>query len=244
MKLNRAFISLVFVTLGVLGFAVSATYLVYQQLLPLTTYATVLTVLFSWPVAFLIVALIFFSMFRDGVDFFLRNISSANMKFPGGVEIQAQLKAPGVSDSSAEESKVAPAPEQQQQVNELIGEIETKEELSAQARQQIEQSYQQAVNAAWFWKYQYLSLYFVSNTKQVLFWFSQRATPAITRQEFHSAWTSFIPSQEQRDLILDVLIQQEMLAVNGVSLQITGAGYSFLQFIGLIPYAPFQGQAA
>jgi len=188
----------------------------------------------SWPVAVVVVALVFFKRFGAGLDFFLRNIGS--MKLPGGVEIQSQAATPKESTSAGDDGSITLTSDQQAALQGFVTELEQRQKLTEIDKSRLEEQFQEALRASVSWKFRYLTFYLVPNSKQVLYWFSQRSPQS--RSDFHTLWGLVIPHAHERDTILRVLLEHGLLHETDESLQITQEGYSFLQYIGLLPYPP------
>ena len=188
----------------------------------------------SWPVAALILGLLFMTRFHQSLDTFLRNI--AHMKLPGGVEFQSQPQPPPDAESTVEDTPVSLSEEDKKQVEYLRSKIGELQELSQAERELLSRQYAAALAAASWWKFSYLNLFLVPQTKQVLLWFSQNAPQ--TRSTYSTLWAPFIQNEQQRTLTLDVLIQNGLLEEDNDMIRLTPEGYAFLQFMGAIPYPP------
>jgi hypothetical protein len=188
----------------------------------------------SWPVAILIVTLVFFSRFQTAIDYFLRNIRSVN--FPGGnVQVQSQAETKPADANTAPGTMVI-SPEQSEQLSRYIQGLQQQNLAATAVKQDIEQRLIQASTESIIWKFSYLNLFYVPQTKQVLYWFAYSSPQ--TRQSFNLAWQPYIQDSNQRGVILDVLLQFNMLKMDNMNIGITPEGHGFLQFIGMIPYTP------
>lgn len=192
-----------------------------------------LAVLVSWPVAIVIISLVFFDRFRGAIDHFLRNVRS--VQFPGG---NVQVQSPDIGTSSGEAEGVVLTPEQRDALVNYIAELEQKHTDVTTNREQLQQQLQSATVQMFVWKFRFLDAFYVMATKQVLLWFA--STSPQTCASFHQTWQRLITDANQRTVILGVLFQYGMLRPDGELIRITQEGYGFLQFVGLIPYAPTQ----
>jgi hypothetical protein len=61
-----------------------------------------------------------------------------------------------------------------------------------------------------------------------------------THQTYNQFWQTLVPDPNERDTILNVLLEQAMLKYEGTNIEITPEGYAFLQYVGLIPSPPPQ----
>ena len=188
----------------------------------------------SWPVAALILGLLFMTRFHQALDTFLRNI--AHMKLPGGVEFQSQAQPSSGAESTVEDTPAPLSEEHSKQVEDLRSKIGELQELSQAEKELLSRQYGAALAATSWWKFSYLNLFLVPQTKQVLMWFSQN--PPQTRSTYSTLWTPFIQNEQQRTVTLDVLIQNGLLEDSEGMIRLTPEGYAFLQFVGAIPYPP------
>jgi len=219
------FISLVFIIPIVLA---------NLKLLELSEYLKLLAIVFSWPTAIFAICIIFFSRFYYSINSFLKNVGS--MKFPGGFEIQRQDQPLPVEEPrlDTDEELVEDHIVMENSVDALPDEIS--ERLSEIDIQFLQQQYAQQVSKSKYWKFSYLNLHFVHQTKNVLSWFSRSAPQ--TRQSYDILWTPYIFDQNQRNTILNVLLQNGMLSEVGGVIKITDEGVAFLRFIGVLPSLP------
>ena len=233
MKIAVAII-LTIIALGL--FCITLPILASRDSVSIDEFVKIASLFISWPVAVTIVALVFFSRFREPLAFFLRNIRSVN--FPGGA-VQVQSQPAGTSDGNEEGSTGVPtfSAEQTEHISQFIAELQQEHDLVNKAKEDLKEEVRKAYNESYGWKFVYLNQFFVYNTKQVLLWFSNQGSPQ-SRQLFHQAWQQFIPSFNQRDVILEMALRFNMLESDGINLNITTEGYYFLQYIGFIPSAP------
>lgn len=190
----------------------------------------ILTIVVSWPVAILIVSLVFLARFQGAIDSFLRNVRS--VQFPGG-NIQAQ--SPATVATSATGQIMLTAEQRDNWIN-YVSDLERQHHAANASSEELQTQLDSTSMTMFIWKFRYLNQFFAFATKQVLLWFAQ--TGPQTRDTFNQAWQIAISDVNQRGIILEVLLQFGMLVTGGTALQITPEGYRFLQFIGFIPYAP------
>lgn len=191
----------------------------------------------AWPVTVLTLFLIFFSKFRGAFDYFLRNIRTLN--FPGGsVETQDASKGSGESPKEDKEGVITLTKEQTGYLETYIKNLQEEHSLVSQQTQNLQAELANAYIYTYAWKFEYLKLFYVPKTKNVLLWLSKNSPQ--TRDNYNKSWQFLIPSVLERNVIPDVLLQYGMIESDGINLSITVRGYSFLQYIGLIPYHPSQ----
>lgn len=236
MTLRGNFLTLLLIIVGIGIFCVLLPFLAWKGIVSSDVVKVLVPAIISWPVAALVIALIFFTRFQAAFDYFLRNIST--VKIPG-VELQTQPPATAGAVKPPEENVMKLTPEQQNKLNNFIQGLANAHDLATTEKDRYQQLCSDAMLQGLFWKFNYLNLLFVPTTKQVLLWFSKTATP-LPRQEFHDKWKTSIFDFGQRDTILNLLVQYGMLQESGTRLSLTPEGYSFLQFIGYIPYAPVE----
>ena len=198
----------------------------------LSAYLKVASIVVSWPTAVVFVAILLTMRFHDALDYFLRNCS---VKLPGGTEIQSQQK----TANTAKEDQLPPGcailtREQQQNLDQFIRDIRQQAQLNAADAGLLNQELTKAYDLAINWKFNYLNLFLVQMTKEILFWFSQQ-TASMSRANYHNVWQMWIPDVTQRDTILNVLLEFGMLQASGDQLSATPHGRGFLAFIGRLP---------
>jgi hypothetical protein len=215
-------------------FCVSLPIALCKDMLPSDLVLKLLALLLSWPVSVLIMALVFLSRFQGAIDFFLRNVRSVN--FPGGnVQIQPQTETKPTDTNTPPGTMVISA-EQREQLGRYIQDLQQQHSAATAAKQDTEQRLKQAYTDSIAWKFSYLNLFYVPQTKQVLHWFAYHSPQ--TRESYNLSWQSYIQDSNQRGIVLDVLLQFNMLKMDNVNIAITPEGHGFLQFIGMIPYTP------
>jgi len=205
----------------------------WRGLLHLDPVLKILTATVTWPAAIVIVSLVFLGRFQGAVDFFLRNVRS--VQFPGG-NVQVQSADNG---GAANAGQVVLTAEQRDNLTNYMSELRQQHDAANASREELQGRLDATTMQMYQWKFSFLNQFFVFGTKQVLLWFAQNGLQS--RQTFTQAWQPTIADANQRGVILDVLLQHGMLVTDGTAIRITPEGYGFLQFIGLIPYAPPQG---
>ena len=175
----------------------------------------------------------FFTRFQTSLDYFLRNIRS--FQFPGG-NIQTQA---GTAAETGSLDNMVLTPEQRDQLINQMAQLDEQQNRDATASQEdLRRKLDTVTTHMLEWKFRYLSVFFVQGTKQILLWFAQCSPQS--RESCNQIWQTAVPDANQRGIILDVLMHNGMLKTDGTTITITPEGYGFLQFIGLIPYAPPQ----
>jgi len=205
----------------------------WRGLLHLDPVLKILTAAITWPAAIVIVSLVFLGRFQGAIDFFLRNVRS--VQFPGGnVQVQSADNA-----GAANAGQVVLSPEQRDNLVNYMSELRQQHDAANASREELQSRLDTTTMQMFQWKFSFLNQFFVFGTKQVLIWFAQNGPQS--RQTFTQAWQPAIADANQRGVILEVLLHHGMIQPDGTAIRITPEGYGFLQFIGLIPYAPPQG---
>lgn len=189
----------------------------------------------AWPVTVLTLFLIFFTKFKGAFDYFLRNIRTLN--FPGGsVETQDASSGFGESPKEDKEGAITLTKEQTGYLETYIKNLQEEHSLASQQTQGLQAELANAYIYTYAWKFEYLKLFYVPKTKNALLWFANNSPQ--TRDSYNKSWQFLIPLVTERNIILDVLLQYGMIENEGINLKIASQGYSFLQYIGLIPCPP------
>lgn len=192
------------------------------------------SVLVSWPVAITLITLRFMARFSGAIDSYLRGLG--HIKLPGGVELQSSQAASATEPNDPNPGSLVLSPQQQDEIRNAIQDIEQQRQLSDEQRATVEQEFKQMADLAIQWKFNYLNLFFVPSTKNVLHWFSN--TSPQSRATYETTWSSIITDQAQREVILNVLLHYGFVTESDGLIRIAPHGYSFLQFIGMIPPTP------
>ncbi|MHB1131669.1 MAG: hypothetical protein ACYC4L_04705 [Chloroflexota bacterium] len=88
--------------------------------------------------------------------------------------------------------------------------------------------------AVWYWYFRYLSVFLVPLTQAVLRWFSIWTLP-IPEADYHNWFAKSVPDHLQRQIMIDVLLQNGLLHKSDEGFVITDTGRRFLAFIGPTP---------
>lgn len=178
-----------------------------------------LAVFLSWPLAVLILGMVFMHRFRGPIAEYLQRLEDAEL--PGGIKLGAKQKAVAAAS--------LPEPEKVDQVIDQVN-VAAAEPADDQA------SLLHAARAeATYWRFSFLANFFVPNTKNVLQTFA--ANGRTTRLQYDSFWVRVIPDQIERQAILNALVSYNMIAEEGESIVVTDNGRAFLEFISR-PFMP------
>lgn len=143
----------------------------------------------------------------------------------GLIEKIRDLKAPGVGISTCQEATQG----LQKSPESLIIETFVKREIE---HLNTIQSKDDIIHQLWTervrWEFDYLNLFLVAKTKTVLRFLAQRIPP-ITREDYLKAWPQ--DQQEQRDIVLNVLLDNGLVVDSSGILLVTDKGIAFNQFV-------------
>lgn len=175
--------------------------------------------IFSWPIVILILVLIFLLKYYESISDFIKNIKTA--KGPG-FEITQKQENEGKKEPIVEKSEVDKLTSELNQIRVSSGE---KDKLINEAKIIIPQ----LANGMQFYKFEYLDLFYVTITKNILDWFN--TINQATKEVYKLSWFSIVKNEEQIETIISVLLAQNMLEDLGNSIRITDEGRRFLIYL-------------
>lgn len=216
----------------------------------------ILSLLLSGPM----IALAFFLIFKKQVIGILEELATfvktrrLTVKGPGGTEISMSLPQAESETRALEEigdGAIVLSIEEQDQLleeqDQLLEEIEEINRKMIKAKDekgvlesQIKDLVMEKEKEILHWRVQYLNLFLVPTTKRVLEWFTL-IPDGTTEQIYNNTWNTIIPKPDNRDVILRVLIQSELLIGDEGRLKITPFGEFFIKFtkeLSTIPTPP------
>jgi len=179
-----------------------------------------LKLIFSWPVAFFIIMIVFLFKYRDSLNKLIENIKSVKA---AGVEVIAQTKT--------EEPDVEKEDINKKVIDNLLHQLGTLELEKGKIVSEAQTLIWGLYNEAEFYKFSFLNLLFVANTKIILKWFNDISET--TKEIYKSSWRPIIKNEEQLDIILSVLLNFKMVEENDINVRITEDGRKFLIFINM-----------
>ena len=184
------------------------------------------SVLLSWPVAVLVIALLFIGKFESAIRGYLEGMTS--LKLPGG--IQSERQPPTERDTEElPEGTTMLTPDHQAAIDEVFKLLAFKQQLTEAQKSAVEKLYQEESQQSLLWKFRYLSSLFVHNTKRVLKWLL--TYPGQTRNTVDIYWTALIPDKAQRKIIINILCSNGMVEEVGGTIVVTSEGDTFLQWM-------------
>lgn len=181
-------------------------------------------VMFSAPVMFAFVAVVFILMFRQDIKALTLRI--AKIRLPGGTEVSVSQ-----SDQLAAELETpSPAPI----VNDQVAIVGLPTDLTPPQRIAIEQLIRAHIATSYIWEYRYLTYYLVRNTLNVLDWLISLSQPT-TYAFFESVWIQIIPSANERQAIISALHAHHLIQVTSEMIEVTPKGREFANWRSKLP---------
>ena len=185
--------------------------------------------LLSWPVVVLVLAFFFLCKFDPQIRCYIENMI---LRLPGGTVIRSQAPPPAEPNPST----AILSPAKREELLRTLGELRAQREWTETERREILAAYQKAVEDIQLWKFNFLNLFYIPRTKDVLRWL--RSFPGQTRQSYNTAWESYIPDLTQRGIILDVLFFHSMAREGDGVIRVTAEGEKFLTWFSLYGTPP------
>ena len=169
-----------------------------------------LKVFVSWPVVVLIIALIVIWRFHQPLAEWIKNMA---LRVPGVIELGQEKQSSPLKDFEPEVLTAGDVP---------TDDTDLSHESSEETIKKLQATLDREINIGKYWLYNYLSLFFVSNTKRVLAWLNRQTATPVT--EYHSNWANTVTSFEERSAILNALVNFYMvnLAEGSISLRVYG----------------------
>lgn len=186
----------------------------------------------SWPVVVFILVYIFMNRFRNGINYLLENVKSAELP---GFKLQIQPEVLTPRPPGDVEISVPSSDEPAQLEEKLAAALESVQRLDEDERRDLEAQIALALEARKFWFFSYLALVFLPITKYVLAWFAAYSAMVFSRVTFDTLWLRVIATEQERKSILDALVKVGMLEENDRGLRVTEEGLDFLDFMHMQP---------
>lgn len=176
----------------------------------------IIRIVISWPVAAVIVAVLFQSEIR-GLIARVRSVSMPGM----------QIQAPQMPERPPVAAPPNPPPP----------ELPAGLVLTPAQQQQFVQIFQAERAAARLWEYRYLNQFLARGTQIVLDWLIglQQST---TIDAFEAYWIPVITDAAQRRIIIDVLQAHNLIQIDGPAIRVTDKGREYAQWRGPLPPLP------
>jgi len=175
------------------------------------------------PVLFSVVALIFFSLFKEDIKALILRI--AKIKLPGGAEVST----PQADQPAIEGEKKAPI------IKNDVVVVGLPNDLTQQQKQSVEQLIRSHIATAYIWEYRYLNYFLVRVTQQVLDWLSG-LPQATTYAHYDSVWLPIIPSANERQVVINALDAHHIIQTDATGMiSVTPKGREYLEWRGILP---------
>ncbi len=183
-----------------------------------------LTTILSWPVAVLILGLVFFLRFSKQISTFLGSISSVKW---GSFEAQGQRDK--LTEDVVTQGVTL--------TTEQWGNIENLVNQQGVNIQQYQEALKATFERAEHFEFAYLNLALVFNSKIALQWFALQPNKSSTRQNFFLAYQ--LPPQvidhiAEKEAIFSILLTSGLITQNGEFFTTSEKGEKFLKHIGLL----------
>lgn len=200
---------------------------------------TFLATVLSWPVAVLILGLVFFLRFSSQISAFLENISSVKW---GSFEAQRQQDK--ITEDVAAKTEVDLAAqgitltnEQWEQITNLVNELSTNQNQQNTTIQQYQEALKATFERAENFEFAYLNLALVFNSKRALLWFAAQQNKCSTKPNFMLVYQ--LPPQvpnhfAEKEAIFNILLTTGLITQNGDLFTISDKGEKFLRHIGFL----------
>ena len=205
------------IVLGVLGLIGVA---VGWAAMPSSASLEVLRLLFSPSAVALLAVILGLLIFKEQIGDRIRATSRASAKGPGGLQLDYEAAQSQTLPAAAAVAAVA--------VEEIPPEVSGVPKANDNNTvKSLEAAVQAAQGTATYWHFQYLSMFLVAQTKQVLRWIDQQGP--VIEATYRQTWASF--GKDQLDIMLNVLRWNELVVSDGATISITPRGQQFLQFL-------------
>lgn len=189
-----------------------------------------LCIIISWPLAFVVVLVIFIMRFPGSIKIMLENIGSFKL---GPFEV-AQCQ--GASKVDMDERRKEEIEKEGKSISrEQISNITKKSDPSSIEKDKtgdlIVNIAKYYIDRAEYFEFAYLSRYLVPNTKLALLWFNR--TPSM-RETFMSQYTLLpgtINCFDEKEAIFNALLSNGLIEINESQYRISEKGAKFLRFI-------------
>ena len=176
--------------------------------------------IFTWPIITFVLVTILLIKYHEAISKFICNIKS--------------LKGPGVEITQEQKIEIKNEPQiEKVEIDRLTTELNQVRSNNAEKEQFIEEArllIPQLASGFQFYKFEYLNLFYVANTKNILEWFNN--VSVTTKDQYQFAWYIYIKDIKQLKIIIEVLILHNMLQVlDNDRIAITDEGRQFVSYV-------------
>ncbi len=194
----------------------------------------------SWPVVFLVVALVFIFKFKESIKFFLENIASIKVGPFEASQRQSKVPEEKIEDQITEnlqEQGITLSREQIQQIDEAFNNLTKEKETKEQENTSKDQVIKYFAERAEIYEFAYLSLYLVYNSKLALVWFNNQISNSSTKENFTAQFPirpQIVNPLAEKEAIFNALLVNGLLEQNGILFKVSEKGTRFLRYNNLI----------
>lgn len=201
---------------------------------------------FSWPTVAALLGSIVLLNFHEQIGNYIERVGNIEATAAGVRFTESQRQQPAMTPAGSQlQSESAPLSSDQERelanVREQFDQLQTDLTANryaasawAQAAQDISGRLQQKEMEANFWRFLYMSVYFAPVTHAVLRWIAAH-TGRTPKDYYHAVWARAVPSQLEREAILNALIQTQAVEDMGDAIDVTELGSRYLLFLSGLP---------
>ncbi len=199
-----------------------------------------LEIIFSWPVVFLVIFLIFVCKFKESIKVFLENIASIKVGPFEASQRQGKAVEEKIEEKITEnlqEQGISLSKGQLQELDNLFNSLSKEKESKEVEIANQNQAIKYLAERAELYEFAYLSLYLVHNSKLTLLWFYYQPSNSSTKENF--ALQFVLPPQiinpiAEKEAIFNALLINSLIEQNGVLFKVSEKGVRFLKFVKFI----------
>lgn len=210
------------------GVAVALVVTVWQAPSRGTTLIEVLRILISWPLVVGVLGLLGGGEFRRELRDLVARIKSIRA---GSFQLdldQAQDRPNKIEPGQEDTTSIRLTKEQIAIIRSKIDELFKLKEREKEAAMNLVTQLQTEIA---FWQFEFLSVFLVPMTQNVLRWFAGLQNVQATKEFYHQTWRDIVKDGGQRDTMLSVLLSYGLLVQEGDALKITEKGMQFLGYV-------------
>lgn len=200
----------------------------------------ILEVIFSWPVIFLVIFLIFVWKFKESIKLFLENIASIKVGPFEANQRQGKITEEKIEEKITEnlqEQGITLTKEQLQELDNLFNNLSKEKESKDIEIANQDQAIKYLAEKAELYEFAYLSLYLVHNSKLSLRWFYYQPTNSSTKENFILQFVlppQIINPLGEKEAIFNALLVNGLIEQNEALFKVSEKGIRFLKHIKFI----------
>jgi len=190
-----------------------------------------LRIILSWPTAVFFIGTIFLFKFSNSIKIFLENLRSFRA---GPFEFSQQQSSPQEIEKKVEEklekSGITLNEEQLKQIEKTFEALSKEKEDKEIKISRQEEVIRYLVERAELYKFLYLNLYLVPNSKNALFWFISPSTKDYFIYSFPLS-PQIVNQIAEKEAIFNALLSNGLIEQDGLLFKISEEGKRFLKFL-------------